>query len=151
MERTQIENQLKDIVEACNRQDIEKIVLFFSDDFSGSDITFAKSNIGKKDLNQYIHEIFSAFSDAHFIIDQLIIEGNKIVLFWTASGLHSGIILKIPPSHKRVSVQGVWLLELHENLILRGTSMWDMSGFLRRIRLMPNLPHEKHSTSVPTN
>lgn len=148
MERKYSEDQIMDLIDACNRNDITKIPGFFSDDFLGKDITFAKSSIGKKDLNQYINDFFSAFTEVHFSVDKLLVEGNQIVVFWTANGLHSGIILKIPPSFKRFSVQGVWLLELKDNLIWRGINMWDMFGFLRRIHLMPNLPHEKHSQST---
>ncbi len=148
MERKNIEAQIMDLIDACNRQDIHKIQGFFSDDFLGKDITFAISSIGKKDLAQYIHDFFSAFTDMHFSVDKLLIEGKQIVVFWTAKGLHSGVILMIPPSFKRFSVQGVWFLELMDNLIWRGINMWDMSGFLRRIRLMPNLPHEKYSQST---
>ena len=145
MDRIYIEQFIQNLIDACNQHDIANISMFFADDFIGKDITYAKIHHGKKDLQQNINEYFSAFADVRLSTEKIIIEDNQVVVFWTASGLHSGIMWKIPPSFKRLSVQGVWLLELQNDRILSGTSIWDMSGFLRRIRLIPNLPHEKHS------
>jgi len=146
MDRKLIEQFIRDLIMAINAHDISKISAFFAVDFKGRDITYARKYQGKKDLIKNLNEYFSAFTDVHFTVDKRAIEESRIVLFWSASALHSGVLLKIPPSFKRFTVQGVWLLELKNSRICRGTSLWDMYGFLRSIRLMPDLPHEKRKT-----
>ena len=146
MDRKHIEQFIQELIEAINKQDISIISAFFTDDFKGRDITYARKYQGKKDLIKNLNEYFSAFNDVHFTVDKRVIEESRIVLFWSASARHSGVFLKIPPSFKRFTVQGFWLLELKNERIWRGTGLWDMYGFLRSIRLMPDLPHEKLKT-----
>ena len=151
MDRIHIEQIIQKLIAACNQQDRVKISMFFSDDFTGKDITLAKSYHGIKDLDQNINEYFSAFTDMRLTSENIVVEGNQAAVFWTASGMHSGILWKIPPSFKRFSVEGVWLLEIKDDRIFHGTSIWDLSGFLRRIRLIPNLPHEKFTNLNSVN
>lgn len=148
MDKKFVEKLVKDLIAACNLHEVDRISRFFSDDFVGRDVTYAKTLNGKNELLQSLREYLAAFGDVTLKSENLLFDGDQIMVLWTATGIHSGNILKIPPSFRHYSVQGVWIMEIRDDQIIKGTGIWDLSGFLRRIRLMPNLPHEKHSTSL---
>jgi predicted ester cyclase len=55
------------------------------------------------------------------------------------SGTHQGKIMGIPATGQKISVQGVSIMEIEDGLIARGNNVWDTAGFLRAMRLLPEL------------
>lgn len=145
MDRRLLENMIIDLFNACNSHNTEKIGSFFSEDFVGLDITYARKICGKTELVTGMKDYLEAFRDVSLKLNKMIIDKDKVAVLWTATGTHNGSLWKIPPSFRNFNIQGTWMLEISGNQISTGTGIWDLSGFLRRINLMPNLPHEKHS------
>ena len=47
--------------------------------------------------------------------------------------------MNIPPTGRKVAVQGVSILTVEEHRITRGVYEWDVAGLLRAIGLLPDL------------
>ncbi len=54
---------------------------------------------GVKWVNMTLHE---AHSDLRFTVDDVIAEGDKVVVRWTLRGVHTGPMLGMPPSGQEV-------------------------------------------------
>jgi len=80
-----------------------------------------------------------ALPDIRFALDDLVVAGDRVVVVWTATGTHLGVLMNIPPSGRRVSVRGVATFIVRDGLICRATYIWDVASLLRSIGLLPEL------------
>src|SRR3972149_11089421 len=62
---------------------------------------------GPEGSKQFVTVYRNAFPDAHFTIDEQIVEGDKVVTRWTASGTHKGELVGIPATGKSSTVTGI--------------------------------------------
>ena len=64
-----------------------------------------------EDLKRYAIETRSEFPDLHFTIEDMIAEGDKVVVRWTLRGTNTGDLVSpmmhIPATGKQVSVTGI--------------------------------------------
>jgi predicted ester cyclase len=58
---------------------------------------------GLKNYKQFINDLFDAFPDLHFIIDDMVAEGDEVVTGFTWTGTHKSEYRSIPPTNKKVT------------------------------------------------
>lgn len=63
--------------------------------------------LGGVDLRQRMARVQEAFEDAHFTIDEYIIQGNAVAWRWTIRGTHTKRIMGIEPTGKEVTISGL--------------------------------------------
>jgi steroid delta-isomerase-like uncharacterized protein len=133
------QNLAKKLVEAWNTHDLDYIASFYAPEFLGEDVGLAHPQRGPTGIKQVIQDYFDAFPDLYFTCQNIIQQGRQVAIFWLAEGTHQGILMKIPPTQRKVRVQGVSLLAIHENKIIRARQIWDVAGLLRAVGLLPEL------------
>src|SRR5215471_5186214 len=62
---------------------------------------------GREAYKQFIFMYFTAFPDSRFTIEDLIAEGDTVVVRYTARGTHQGNLMAIPPTGKQASVTAI--------------------------------------------
>ena len=78
----------------------------------------------------------SAFPDLRFILEDLVVEGDKIVARWTCSGTHHGVFRGMAPTGKRVTFTGMTLYRIAQGKIVEqwtvedGISLYQQLGIL---------------------
>jgi steroid delta-isomerase-like uncharacterized protein len=127
------------LIEAFNRQDLDRLVQFYAADFQGEDPAEAHLEQGPAGLRLSVTTYWQAFPDLRLTQEHCLVQGSQVALFWHARGTHRGPLLHIPPTGRTVSVRGVSLLTLHEGLIVHCRRLWDVAGMLRALRLLPEL------------
>lgn len=58
-------------------------------------------------FKQAIIGLRAAFPDGHTAIEDMIAEGDKVVVRWTARGTHRGALMGIPPTGKEITTMGI--------------------------------------------
>lgn len=71
------------------------------------------------------------FSDIHVTVKELVAEGDKVAVLWTATMTHTGDGLGFPASSKKVSLPGSSFLLCREGQITEGRNQMDFT----RVRL----------------
>ena len=77
----------------------------------------------------------AAFADSHHAVEDLIAEGDRVVTRFTWSGTHRGPFMGVPPTGRRVAVEGIWIHRLEGGRIVEGRE-WgqvDWLGLLRQL------------------
>ncbi len=128
-----------DLLDAWNAHDMERVAGFYTPDYEGMDVAQATPQCGWNGIRQMVACYTQAFPDLHFTADETVIEGNRVAVVWTAHGTHQGPLLNIPPSGRRIVVQGVSVLTLAGARVQRAVHVWDVAGLLRSIGLLPEL------------
>ena len=128
-----------DLIDAWNTHDLDLATTFFAPDYQGDDIGRPEKQLGPAGLREALALYYRALPDVRFSIDDLILEGERAVILWTARGTHRGSLMNIPPSNRAVAVRGVSALTLRDGKVIRGLYIWDVAGLLRNIGLLPEL------------
>jgi len=126
-------------VEAWNAHDAERVAAFYAHEFQDDDVAEAAPRDGREHMRRKIAAYLQAFPDLHLTLDECVVEGNRVVVFWRWSGTHQGTFMRIPPTGRAVTVRGSSLLTLEEGHIRRALRIWDVAGLLRAIGLLPEL------------
>ncbi|MEA2509247.1 MAG: hypothetical protein QOG21_1329 [Actinomycetota bacterium] len=73
----------------------------------------------------------------HFTVEDVIGQGDKLVVRWTNSGKHVGDFLGIPPTNKSFSIAGVDIFRLEEGKLAEHWHVVDQLSMLQQLGLIP--------------
>lgn len=91
---------------------------------------------GREGFRQTIELIFSAFPDVQITIEDLIAEGDKVVVRWLARGTHQGEFMGIPPTNKRAAAMGIDILLYKGGQRVETWRQWDTLGFMQQVGVL---------------
>lgn len=77
----------------------------------------------------------AAFPDVHFVVEDMIAEGDKVVSRYTIMGTHKGEFRGIPATGKPLKLTCIWIHRLAEGRIVEGMD-W---GEFDRLSMMEQL------------
>jgi steroid delta-isomerase-like uncharacterized protein len=89
--------------------------------------------IGREGLRQSMSRRFAAFPDLYVAIADIIAEGDKVGIWYTARGTQRGVFEQVPPTGKVVSWFGVDLLRVADGKIVEGYFVDDSLGLMRQL------------------
>lgn len=133
------EQFVNDLVSAWNSHDIDRVAKFYAESYIGDDVAQSVPHRGPAGIRQFLSRYLNAFPDFQFTADEIIADGNRAVLIWTAHATHRGALMNIPPTGRPISVRGVSSLTIENDQVQRATYIWDVAGLLRAIGLLPEL------------
>jgi len=59
----------------------------------------------------------TAFPDAKIVVEDTVAESNKVVIRWSGHAMHKGPFLGIPPTGKRVSLEGITIFRVEKGRV----------------------------------
>jgi predicted ester cyclase len=74
---------------------------------------------------------------SHFTVEDVIHEGDKLVVRWTNSGKHVGDFLGIPPTDKSFSIAGIDIYRLRDGKLAEHWHVVDQLSLLGQLGLIP--------------
>jgi steroid delta-isomerase-like uncharacterized protein len=80
---------------------------------------------------------FAAIPDLHSTIDDLVAEGDKVVVRYTGEGTQQGELLGIPPTGKRFRFSGICIIRLAEGKIAENWEQDDLLGLMQQLGVLP--------------
>jgi steroid delta-isomerase-like uncharacterized protein len=128
-----------ELVETWNSHDLERVAACYGTDCYVLDVAIAQPLVGRQAVQLMFAAYFQAFPDLKLTPDDIIVDGDRVALFWTAHGTHHGSIMNIPASGRTISAKGVNRLVLRDGLVCETTTIWDVAGMLRHMGLLPDL------------
>jgi steroid delta-isomerase-like uncharacterized protein len=96
----------------------------------GRSIGFPESDSiinGPKEFADVCRKFRDIFPDIHVTVDDLVTEGDKVAVLWTAGMTHLGDGLGFPASSKKVSLHGSTFLRCREGQIIEGRNQLDFT------------------------
>jgi steroid delta-isomerase-like uncharacterized protein len=125
--------------EVWNERKLDVIGELISPSHALHDPNISGSQIGPDAYKQRVIWLTTAFPDLHFAIEDMVSEKDKLVVFWVISGTHKGEYEGIPPTQKKISVEGITINEIANGKILDSYVSWDALGLLRQLGHAPPL------------
>jgi len=93
---------------------------------------------GREGFKQMVAMYRAAFPDVQMTIDDVVAEGDKVVMRWTAKGTHQGELMGIPPTNKQVTVTGVDINRLAGGKLAEHWGHFDQMGMMQQLGVIPS-------------
>jgi steroid delta-isomerase-like uncharacterized protein len=92
---------------------------------------------GREGLKEVIAMLRSAFPDMHWVVDETIASGDKVVTRFTWTGTHRGNFMGIPATGRPVKVKGVVIDRLSAGMMSDSRILMDNVAMLQQLGVMP--------------
>ena len=79
--------------------------------------------VGREGFMEFHNMLFAAFPDMNFEIEDMVAEGDKVVVHFTVSGTHENDFLGVPPTGKQMRVKGIAIHRLSGG---KEVEVWDV-------------------------
>jgi steroid delta-isomerase-like uncharacterized protein len=93
-----------------------------------------RGNEGEKELTRMFH---AGFPDGRLAIEELLAEGDMVAARLTFHGTHTGAFQGIPPTGKRIAMQGMGIARVAGGKIVELWQMPDMLGLMQQLGVVP--------------
>ena len=99
--------------------------------------------VGPESLKGVVQMLTAAFPDFHMIIEDLVAEGDKVVVRITASGTHQGAFMGMAPTSKRFTQQQMHLIRVVDGKVTENWNVRDDLGMMQQLGVIPAPEHER--------
>ncbi len=97
---------------------------------------FDASPQSEKEANEWLHTIWS---DWHATIDELIAEGDQVVMRWTFYGTQQDELFGLPPTNKSVTYSGINIFRIVDGRIAEISDIYDRLWMWQQLGVLPEL------------
>jgi predicted ester cyclase len=88
---------------------------------------------GPDALRHLIFFYHLAFSEIQVTAEQIVAEGDMVVVRWTARGRHTGHLLALPPTGRETVTSGIDMLRIVDGKIAEGWVSWDTLSLFEQL------------------
>lgn len=93
--------------------------------------------LGAEEHKQLLQMFRSAFTGWQERVDSVVAENDRVVLWYTGTGTHTGDFQGIPPTGRMVTVTGVDMGRIEDGRIAEVWASYDALGLLQQLGAMP--------------
>jgi hydroxyacylglutathione hydrolase len=124
--------------DALTRHDLDAIAAAWAPD-GVCHVSGQADASGPSGVRAYWAELFGATPDLRFEVEELLAEGERVTVRWSAKGTFAGpgAYQGIEPTYARLELEGLDLFELRDGQLVREHAYTDGSTFARQIGLLP--------------
>jgi steroid delta-isomerase-like uncharacterized protein len=122
------------IIEVVNNRKLTLIQEIYSADYVFHGMVGAEMHtIKDSSLFYFLTNLFKAFPDLHYSIDNAIAEGDMVALSLTGRATHKAEFLGYPASNKKIQFKEMFFFKIQNGKISEGWGVVDIDGVKRQI------------------
>src|SRR5699024_10273363 len=122
-------NKNKEVVSKMYQSFLNQKQFELLDNFIDSDYLEFFLNANKPLLN--------AFPDINFMVKEILADGDKVMTIYEWSGTHQKEYHKIPPTNKKIKVEGISIYEIKNGKIINSIARPNKLSFFLQLGLLP--------------
>jgi steroid delta-isomerase-like uncharacterized protein len=92
---------------------------------------------GVEGLKQAMVALRQAFPDLHVTVDEMLSDGDKVVIRSTMKGTHKGNFMNIPATGKQISVEGIDIVRISNGRAVEHWGVTDNLTMMQQLGLVP--------------
>jgi len=92
---------------------------------------------GREGLKEVIGMLRTAFPDMHWVVDEMIAEGEKVVTRFTWTGTQQGTFMGMPATGRSVAVKGVVIDRIIGGMMTDSRILMDTMGMMQQLGAIP--------------
>ena len=126
--------------QARSDHDVDALIAFYASDCI-VESPLAAGRVQGRDANAKVYRaFFEAFPDLAFQVEELIIDGDRVVEVGTARGTDAGGLMGMAPSGKPFVIPIVFLSKVANGQIVYERRVYDFTGLLVQIGVLKARP-----------
>lgn len=102
--------------------------------FSHRNVVVAQSPTGLDGFKRHLSEMRGAFASPEYKVMDVISDGEKVAVRFSAKATHSGRYMGIPATGRAIKLWGVMIFRFEAGAIAEFWSLVDSEGVLRQLR-----------------
>src|SRR5438270_5856699 len=91
---------------------------------------------GREGLKELVGTMRAAFPDIHWVVEEMVAEGDMVASRFTWTGTHRGEFLGVPATGRRVVVKGMVIDELAGGKMSKSRILMDSLGMMQQLGVM---------------
>jgi len=123
--------------EVLNTANLALIDELATDDYIEND-PFPGQGNGRADLKARVAALLEAFSPCTFTIEDVVAEGDRVVVRWSSSGTHSGPFMGMPPTNRSYTISGIDIHRLTDERMAEHWHVVDQLSQLQQLGVLPS-------------
>jgi steroid delta-isomerase-like uncharacterized protein len=122
---------------AWSSDNVDKLLLLFTEDVFYEDVTFGAVNKGKEALRNFATAGFEAFPGSTFEVKSRFVasDGKWGALEWVWRGKQTKDVPGLPAMHMPFEVRGASVVEFRDAKISRCSDYWDLTTYMKQVGL----------------
>ena len=88
-------------------------------------------------VKQLVGMYRAAFPDLALTIEDMIAEGDKVVVRWSGVGTHRGDLMGIAPTGKQVAISGIGIDRIANGKLAEHWERFDEMGMMQQLGIVP--------------
>jgi steroid delta-isomerase-like uncharacterized protein len=127
--------------DVVNTRDLAAVENFVEDFFAVNYVAHENSkpgtSVSHSGIKQYLNRFYAVMPDLHITVEDLIAEGDKVVIRWTMHGTHTREFMGSTPTGNPVSLKAIECFRIAAGRIVERWSIWDQLGLLQQLGAVP--------------
>ena len=91
----------------------------------------------RETFKQFLGGHYTAFPDVKWTVEDVVAEGDRVVVRWTLTGTHKGPLMGIPPTGKQVNMWGISIYRIANGKVAEEWAVADVMGFMQQLGVLP--------------
>lgn len=133
--------------EVWNKHKLELVTEIISPSHALQAANVSGSAVGPEAYKRQVTLFLAGYPDLRFTIEDTVAENDKVVACWTFSGTHKGDFMGVPPTNKKISVDGMTIHHIANGKIMDSYSNWDALGMMQQLGAIPAMAKSKSRTA----
>lgn len=135
--------------EAWNRRKLDILSEIIAASHALNDPHLSGSAIGPDAYKRVLTLFIAAFPDLRFVVEDFIVEKNKVVASWTITATNRREFRGIPPTNKKVSFDGVTIHHVSNGKIIESYVTLDYLTLMQQLGAMPKHLERTMTAAIP--
>jgi predicted ester cyclase len=122
-----------------NKKNLSALEEFIAPNHIDHSAAAAGLPVGPAGSRQAIGMMLTGFPDLHVTVEDMIVEGDKVVVRMTMRGAQQGALGSIPPTGKQVAVSTIDIVRIEGGKLAEEWGIDDRLGMLQQLGLVPSM------------
>jgi steroid delta-isomerase-like uncharacterized protein len=127
--------------EVVNTRNMAAVEDFVEGSFATNYVAYENSkpgtSVSHRGIKQYLKRFYAVMPDLSITVEDLIAEGDKVVIRWTMRGTHTGEFMGSPPTGNPLTVKAMECFRIAGGRIVERWSLWDQLTLLQQLGAVP--------------
>ena len=110
---------------------------FVAPNFVRHDLGGRPDIVGPEGVKLFVGILRAAFPDIQMTIEDVIAEGEKVVVRYTARGTHYGEFMGVPPTGRKATWAGINIYRGEGGKVVETWQLSDALGLMRQLGVLP--------------